>query len=54
MSFMLSGTSCKTPPVQTAARYQKLHDGKIESFLQNFEEIKDALADTQWSSNAGD
>ncbi|CAE7854032.1 unnamed protein product [Symbiodinium sp. KB8] len=48
-SFMLSGTSCKTPPVQTAARYQKLHDGKIESFLQNFEEIKDALADTQWS-----
>ena len=48
-SFLLSGTSCKTPPVQVAARYQKLHDGKIQSFLQNWEEIKAALADTQWS-----
>ncbi|CAE6971988.1 unnamed protein product [Symbiodinium sp. CCMP2592] len=48
-SFMLRGTSCKSPPVQVAGRYQKLHDGKIESFLQNWEEIKTALADTQWS-----
>lgn len=48
-AFILGGTACKAPTVKVASHYQQLHSGKLEKFVQNWDEVNEALAGTQWS-----
>lgn len=48
-AFILGGTACKVPTVKVASHYQQLHSGKLEKFVQNWDEVQAALSGTQWS-----